>query len=210
MAPMAAEDFISNGATAGEEPGGADEAAPPGEPPAVQGEPATETDALALEMAKLMQERDEAIRRAEDCWDRYLRAEAEIENTRKRALRQREEALAAQRRELLSRVLAVADNLERALAHAGEDSTPLRSGIETTYRELTRMLAAEGVERIEALNAPFDPMLHEATAVVPRPDLDAERVIAVDLPGYLLDGVLLRPAKVVVGKPTGEGPSENG
>ncbi len=169
------------------------------------GDSATQTDAanaaLANEMATLLREREEAVRRAEECWDRYLRAEAEIENTRKRALRQREEALASLRRDILSRMLTVADNLERALAHAGDDSGPLRAGVEATYRELTRILATEGVQRIEALDAPFDPALHEATAVVLRPDLQEERVIAVDLPGYTLDGALLRPARVVVGKP---------
>ncbi len=186
------------------EPGGDVGPAPPGDAPDEA------TAALTADLAALLRERDEAVRRAEECWDRYLRAEAEIDNTRKRAVRQREEALASLRRDLLSRMLSVADNLERALAHAGQDSTPLRSGVEATYRELTRILAAEGVERIEALDAPFDPALHEAVAVVPRADLAEERVIAVDLPGYMLDGVLLRAARVVVGKPvTGDeaGPS---
>jgi molecular chaperone GrpE len=153
------------------------------------------------ELAAAQRERDEALRRADELWDRYLRAEAEIDNTRKRAQRAREEALVQQRRELLGQVLTVMDNLERALAHADTGPESLKSGLEATYRELGRMLAAQGVERIEALDAPFDPQLHEAAAVVPVADAEQERVVAVDRPGYTLDGLLLRPARVVVGQP---------
>jgi molecular chaperone GrpE len=167
------------------------------------GQSATDDVMSAVEagLAQAWRERDEALARADENWDRYLRAEAELENSRKRAQRVREEALSQQRRDLLGRMLGVMDNLERALSHAGDDSGPLREGIEATYRELARTLAAEGVERFDAMDEPFDPALHEAMAVVPMPGLDEERVIGVDAPGYLLDGVLLRPARVVVGKP---------
>lgn len=142
-----------------------------------------------------------ARRQADEHWDRYLRAEAELENTRKRAERQRQEALARQRRDLLACVLAVADNLERALAHASADPQSLRAGIEGTYREVERLLEREGVARIAAQGKPFDPNVHEAVGVVAAPGIEGERVVAVELPGYTLDGELLRAARVIVGRP---------
>lgn len=143
----------------------------------------------------------EVSRRADENWDRYLRAEAELENTRKRAEKRREEALKLQRRDLVSGFLEVMDNLERALLHGEDDPNALLDGVETTYRELARSLAREGVEQIAAMDEPFDPELHEAVGVVPLPSGEDEKIVAVDRPGYTIDGRLLRPARVLVGKP---------
>lgn len=151
-------------------------------------------DAFATELA-------EARRLADHHWELYLRAEADLDNLRKRAERLREEALARQRRELLLRFLEVADNLERALAFGDADPAALVGGVETTYRELGRLLAREGVEPLAAMDAPFDPAFHEAVSVVTLPDLAEERVVAVEQPGYTLGAELLRPARVVVGRP---------
>lgn len=142
-----------------------------------------------------------ARRLADEHWDKYLRAEAELDNFRKRSERLREEALGRTRRGILGGVLDVADNLRRALAAESADSTSLRTGVEGTLRQLERLLALEGVTPIEAMGMPFDPALHEAVAAQERPDLDSERVIEVERPGYLLNGELLRPARVVVGRP---------
>jgi molecular chaperone GrpE len=143
----------------------------------------------------------EARRLADENWDRYLRAEADLENVRRRNARLREEALARQRREVLSRFLDVADNLERALAFADSDPGALAEGVDGTYRELSKALAREGVEPIAALDTPFDPQLHEAVGVVPLPDATEDRVVSVDRTGYTLGGELLRPARVIVGQP---------
>ncbi len=142
-----------------------------------------------------------ATRKAEENWDRYLRAEAELENARKRAEKRREEALALQRREMLSKLLEVMDNLERALSHGEDDPKVLLDGVETTYRELARVLARDGVEQIAAMEQPFDPELHEAVGIVPMPAGEEEKVVAIDRPGYTIHGRLLRPARVLVGKP---------
>jgi molecular chaperone GrpE len=143
----------------------------------------------------------EARRMADENWDRYLRAEAELDNFRK--VSQKRVAEAAERREraLLEAFLEVADNLERALAHGDADAPAVVAGVEATHRQLLRLLEREGVARIDALDQPFDPQLHEAVSAVPAPDLTTERVIAVDRPGYTLRGELLRPARVVVGRP---------
>jgi molecular chaperone GrpE len=143
----------------------------------------------------------EARRQADRYHDLYLRAEADLDNLRKRGERLREEALARQRRELLMRFLDVADNLERALAYSDAEPEALMAGVESTYRELGRILAREGVAAIDAMDAAFDPALHEAVSVVAVPGIDGERVVAVEQPGYTLDGELLRPARVIVGRP---------
>jgi len=186
-------------------PAGADGAGPePAEDaPALPGgedDPAEEA-LLALGEAALA----EARREAESNWERYLRAEADLDNQRKLAERRREEALARQRRELFGRFLVVADNLERALAHAGADPAALLAGVETTYRDLGRLLALEGVVQVPALGEPFDPAVHEAVGVVPAPGATDERVVAVEQPGYTLGGDLLRPARVIIGRPPDEG-----
>jgi molecular chaperone GrpE len=157
--------------------------------------------AFEAELAAALRRADEAERRAEESWDRYLRVEAELDNQRKRAERLREDAQDRLRRELLGRVLELGDNLERALSHSDADPAHLIDGVQATYRELQRFLAREGVRPVEALDTPFDPLQHEATGVITVPGLDEERVIAVEQTGYTLNGDLLRPARVVVGRP---------
>jgi len=131
-----------------------------------------------------------------DWQDRALRLQADAENVRKRAERRAQEQIAQEQRRILGRMLSVADNLERALAHAAPDD-PLRAGVKLTLNDLLAQLAKEGVEPIEALGHPFDPHLHEA---VSSDGSGGDRVIKVLQTGYTLDGALLRPARVIVGQ----------
>jgi molecular chaperone GrpE len=154
---------------------------------------------------ELRAELDTERKRADENWDKYLRAVADLDNLRKRNVRLREEALERQRREVLGRFLEVADNLERALSHGGADPEALLAGVETTYRDLARILAQEGVQSMEALEQPFDPELHEAVGVVPLLGEGPERVVVVERNGYTVNGELLRAARVIVGRPSGAG-----
>jgi molecular chaperone GrpE len=95
----------------------------------------------------------------------------------------------------LGHSLAVADKLEGVLVHAEHDA-PLREGVQLTLRALTRQLAQERVEPIEALGQPLDPWLHEVVAVN---DSQGDTVVEVLERGYALGGELLRPARMVVG-----------
>lgn len=175
---------------AGDEPlAVADGGATPGDDPT-----ATLAEAFARELA-------DARRTADENHDRYVRAVAEMQTVRRRAEERLQLQVEQMRRELLLRFLDVADNLERALRHADSDAASLVAGVDATYRELERLLAREGVERIAADDAPFDPALHEAISVVPRPDLAAEQVVDVERAGYTVRGELLRAARVVVGRP---------
>ena len=113
----------------------------------------------------------------------------------KHAARRAEREIEDERRRLLTRMLSVADNLERALTHAAEGDA-LYTGIQLTLEDLRRQLAQEGVQRIEALGQRFDPHLHEAVAT---DGSDGEAVVGILRNGYTLNGKLLRPARVVVG-----------
>lgn len=145
----------------------------------------------------------EARRAADENHDQYLRALAEMQNVKRRNEERLKTIVEQQRRDLLLRFLDVADNLERALANAGAGGEALVAGVDATYRDLERLLEREGVERVAADGAPFDPMIHEATGVVPVAGLKAEQVVAVERNGYTVRGELLRPARVVVGQPGG-------
>jgi molecular chaperone GrpE len=176
------------------------------EPEAAPGDGAPDVSAAVEEAFE--REMAEARRLADENWDRYLRAEAELDNARKRAARRQREAVSTLRRELLLRFLDVADNLERALSFGDADPEALLGGVETTYRELRRLFEREGVQPIPAMDEAFDPAVHEAVAVQPVPDADHETVVAVDRPGYTLDGELLRAARVIVGRPPDGAPTD--
>lgn len=157
--------------------------------------------AFEAELADALRKADEAQHKADEVWNRYLRAEADLDNLRKAAERQRQDAVMRVRRDLLNRVLDVADNLDRALAFAEADPQSLLAGIQATARDLDRFLDREGVQRIAAQDAPFDPNLHEAVGLLIVPGVTDEQVISVEQAGYTLNGDLLRPARVIVGRP---------
>ena len=139
----------------------------------------------------------EARTEADDLREKYLRAVAEAENARKWAERDTQARATESQRRLLRQLLEVIDNLERALATPGEASG-LRQGVEMTLRQLIRVLAQAGVERFAVEpGQPFDPLYHEAVAVRTG-DVPQDTVVNVEQTGYSHDGVVLRPARVVV------------
>jgi molecular chaperone GrpE len=142
-------------------------------------------------------------RQVEKYKDRWMRAEAEMENRRKWAERRVQDRVSAERQRLLRAVLPVADNLERALhSKAAEDS--LQDGVALTHRELLRVLSVEGVSVMEnVIGQPFDPLYHEAVATIPSPGQEGKIVDQTDA-GYLLDGRPLRAARVIVGRSADE------
>ena len=122
-----------------------------------------------------------------------------MENYKKRVERRYADEAEAERKRLLRAFLTVADNLERALAHADADGA-LAEGVRLTYQDLQRLLRQGGVEPLETIGQPFDPQMHEAVAVVPG-DGDQAMVVDETQKGYLYRGKLLRPAKVIVSQP---------
>jgi molecular chaperone GrpE len=147
---------------------------------------------------ELEEELETAQQEADDYKDKYLRAQAEMVNFKKRLERRYEEQVEEEKKHLLLKFLPVADNLERALNHADLNDDGLRDGIQLTYQELQHLLAQEGVEQMAPEGQPFDPLYHEAVAIIPTSKSEADTVIAEVQKGYLYRDQLLRPARVYV------------
>ena len=145
--------------------------------------------------------------------DRYLRMAAEYENQRRRMLREQQESAQFSNENLIKELLATVDNLDRALGHArsGEGGTfnpeKLVEGVELTRRSLLNTLERNGLERVEAVGAKFDPRHHEAMRQIPTADQEPNTIVEVYQDGYLLKGRLLRPAMVAVASRPAEDPS---
>jgi len=132
-----------------------------------------------------------------------LRAQAEIQNMRRRMEREVGNAHKYALEKFSTDLLAVADNLERGLAAAPADDEalkPVREGVELTLKSLTDVFARYGIEAVNPQGGQFDPQLHEAMATIPMPDAEANSIIEVLEKGYSLNGRLIRPARVVVAK----------
>jgi len=136
--------------------------------------------------------------------DRLLRLQAEFENFRKRALRERQEAAQYGSQNLFKDLVSVVDNLERAIAHAresgGGDLASFLQGVELVQRELLSIFEKNHVTEIEALGKPFDPSLHEAMAQVESGAVPPNTVIDVLQKGFQLRDRLVRASRVIVAK----------
>jgi molecular chaperone GrpE len=152
----------------------------------------------ALE-AELAAARDEARQNHE----RWLRERADVENLKKRAVRDRAETIRFANEQVLKDLLPIVDNLERALEHArtGGDGQPLSEGVALVLKSLLDVLERHGVRRIDAKGTPFDPAHHEAMAQVESDTHEPNVVVEEHQPGYRLNDRLLRPALVSVAKP---------
>jgi len=152
------------------------------------------------EVTKLRQELDAKSEEAKTNYDRFVRQAAELENFKKRATREKEEAVRFANESLVRDLLPVIDNLERAVAHAqgGGNGKPLVEGVEMVLKGLLDVLAKHGVAQISAVGQPVDPGKHEAMARVESEYHAPNTVIEEHHKGYLLKDRLLRPALVTV------------
>jgi len=133
---------------------------------------------------------------------RWLRERADLENLKKRAAKERLETVRYANEAVLRDLLAVVDNLERAVAHArgGGNGKPLVEGVELVLKSLLDVLERHGVRRVETKGARFDPAHHEAMAHVETSEHEPSSVVAEHQAGYRLNDRLLRPALVSVAK----------
>ncbi len=138
--------------------------------------------------------------------DKFLRARADLENYRRRVIRERAEVAREAKKQVLLRVLDVLDNLERALGYEQADAKTLLMGLRMTVTQFEDVLSGLGVKAVAACGEQFDPRWHEAVATVADP-AQAEGTIVEEIQrGYHLDDALLRPARVkVVAGPAGAG-----
>jgi molecular chaperone GrpE len=142
---------------------------------------------------------DELRREKEALQDRLLRTAAEFDNYRKRVERERRDLADYTAADVVSEMLPIVDNLERALAAASE-ADPLRKGVELIHKQMLDLLRKRGVKAIEALGADFDPNFHQAVIHEPTSEHREGEVIEELQRGYLLGDRLLRPAMVKVAK----------
>ena len=142
-----------------------------------------------------------ALNEAADNKDLYLRALADLENYRKRAQREKEDAIRFANDHILRNIIPVLDNLERAIEHARtatDDQGSLLEGVEMTLDQLHKVLESSGVTPVEAMGQLFDPNFHQAMGQIPTGDQPPNTVMQELQKGYLLNNRLLRPAMVMV------------
>lgn len=140
--------------------------------------------------------------------DRYMRAVADLENFRRRTVREKDELRTVATGRVLEDIFPVLDNLALALAAAKQPNADVKSlvgGVDMVLTQLKSALSSHGLKEINPAGEIFDPHQHEAISHEPSPKVKAEHVINVVRPGYSLNGRLLRPASVVVSS----GPKES-
>jgi len=135
--------------------------------------------------------------------DQLLRAQAEMQNVRRRAEQDVEKAHKYAVDRFAGDIVTVADNLERALTTIDRDDNkqkPVAEGIELTLKSLLDIFQKHGVKQLNPVGEPFNPQEQEAIAMVPNPAMEPNSVMEVMQKGYLLNGRVMRPARVVVVK----------
>jgi molecular chaperone GrpE len=163
-------------------------------PPAQPGETGTQPE-LAEANAKLTTQ-------VAELKDRLLRAQADWDNSRKRILREKEEAVRYAGEALLERLLPVLDNFEMGMqaAKTAGDAKAIAQGLEMVLAQFQQFLRESGVEVIDAMGQPFDPHRHEALGHHESTEHPEGQVLSQMRKGYKLKDRLLRPASVFVAK----------
>jgi molecular chaperone GrpE len=130
----------------------------------------------------------------------YMRALAEMENVRKRATRDIEQAHKYALERFAGELIGVKDSLELGLAVDTGDAATIRNGAEATLKLLSKAFEKAGLQEVVPQDQPFNPEVHEAMVAQPSADKPANTVLQVVQKGYLLNGRLLRPARVIVSR----------
>lgn len=173
-----------------------------GQNPASPSTPPPSPESITPEQLAELQEK---AAKADEYWARLLREAADFENFKKRAARERQEAIKFANEGLLTKLLPIIDNFEMALAAANTPSTDpsvesLKKGIQMVHSLLKSTLAEAGLEEVDALHKEFDPNLHEAVSQQETTEVPEGHVVHQMRKGYKFHERLLRPATVVVAK----------
>ncbi|QJC54378.1 nucleotide exchange factor GrpE [Paenibacillus albicereus] len=170
---------------------------------AAGGEP-IEAEPQAAEEDRQAPEQDaryaELARQAEDHQQRLLRVQADYDNFRRRTQKEKEELGQYASAKLLTQLLPIVDNFDRAIAAAagGGDSDSLAKGVDMIFRQLQGVLEQEGLKAMEAVGQPFNPEFHQAVMTV-ESDEHEEGIVVEELQkGFMLKDKVLRPAMVKV------------
>ncbi len=142
--------------------------------------------------------------KADEHWDRLLRTTADFDNFKKRAAREKQEAIKFANEGLIEKLMPVLDNFDMALNAAQANSTDatqsLQTGVAMIHQQLKNTLAEAGLEEVNATGQKFDPMWHEAVSQLETTEAPEGHVVQQLRKGYELRDRLLRPASVIVAK----------
>lgn len=156
------------------------------------------------ESAKAIDEQDAKLaaleRLAEENQNRYLRAQADFDNFRRRTMKEKEELAQYATAKLVGQLLPVLDNFQRALQTSGDaaQSDSFAKGVDMIYRQLFQVLESEGLKPMEPVGQPFDPEHHQAIMQVETDEYEEGIVVEAMQPGYWLKDKVIRPAMVKV------------
>jgi len=159
----------------------------------------TEKESPEAPLSELEKSRQEAA----DNYDKFLRVAAEFDNYKKRVARERTDFIKFGNEALVKDMLPIVDSLDRALEHSSdgfEEFEAFISGFKLIQEQLLGCLEKHGVERIQSVGMDFDPNIHEAMLQIESKELGENKIVEEFEKGYLLNGRLLRPAKVSVSK----------
>lgn len=162
------------------------------------------SEEISLEASQQLKEK---AAKADEYWNQLLRASADFENYKKRAARERQEAIKFANESLLEKLVRVLDNFEMALQAANDPKggtvEALKTGVNMIYNQLRNVVTDAGVEEIDASDKAFDPNWHEAVSQQETTAAPEGHVVEQLRKGYKLRDRLIRPAGVVVArKPT--------
>lgn len=150
---------------------------------------------------KLEKELEEAKKTIEEQKDKYLRLSAEFDNYRKRTMKEKAELIKNGGEKAISAILPILDDLERALQNMqkADNVQAMYEGLDLIFQKFHKVLAQEGLQKMEPVGETFDTDYHEAIALVPAPD-EAQKGKVLDCvqTGYKLNDKVIRHAKVVV------------
>ncbi len=159
------------------------------------------------EMTKqeLLKEVKDTEKKSQENYDLYMRTYAEMENIKRRGIKERQELSKYANESLIKEILPVIDNLQKAISHAQNDKNPsgLVEGIELTLDGLMATLEKAGLKEVEAEGRPFDPNFHEAISKQIDDKIAPGHVIIELQKGYVLNGRLIRPSMVVISEGNG-------
>lgn len=163
-------------------------------------EPCSENEKFKKKKHQNVKELEE---RVAELTDKYVRLSAEFDNYRKRTLRERMDLTKMAGEQILSGILPVVDNFERALVSMDSttDVAALKEGVDLIYIDFKDFLAKNGVKEIKSTNSDFDTDLHEAMTTIPAPTPELKgKVVDTIEKGYTLNDKVIRFARVVVGE----------
>ncbi len=171
------------------------------QPEEVLNEAEAGSEEVSNEEIEQVSETEQLQQQVADANDNVLRIQAEMQNMRRRAERDVENAHKFALDKFSADLLPVVDNLERALSAINaedESQKAIAEGIELTLKSFLEVLKRFKIDAVDPAGEPFDANLHQAVSMVPNPDMEPNTVMDVFQKGYTLNGRLIRPAMVVV------------